>query len=516
MAERPNILLICADQWRADCLSAVGHPNVKTPNLDALAREGVLFRNHFGQCTPCGPSRTSLLTGRYLMNHRSGRNGTPLAAHHTNVALEARKAGYEPALFGYTDTSMDPRERHPNDPTLTSYDKGVMPGFTTPLHMTDDMDQWISDLLAKGYDFPNGRDDAFRQKRGFDKPADRGFRYIPTEFSADDDETAFLTGHFLKWLLVPRETPWFAHFVFFRPHPPFIAPEPYNAAIHPADVAMPHRAATPEAEGAQHPMLKLALEYMRRPGTADERNPLDLVAADDLEIRQMRATYYGLVQEVDDQLGRIIARLKETGQYERTLIIVTSDHAETLGEHYVWGKEIYFDSAFRVPLIIRDPRPSADASRGRVVEAFTEAIDVMPTILEYAGLPIPRSCDGRSLMPFLEGRTPADWRDAVFFEHDFRDVRNQQIEAALGISSDEACYAAIRDSRYKYVHFPALPPLLFDIAADPEEMHNLADDPAMAPVLLRYAQKMLNWRLRHADRTLTNMSLGAGGVFERS
>ena len=111
MVRRPktNVLFICADQWRGDCLSALGHPVVRTPNLDALARDGVLFRNHFGQCTPCGPSRISLLTGLYLMNHRSGRNGTPLDSRHTNIALEARKAGHEPALFGYTDSSVDPR-----------------------------------------------------------------------------------------------------------------------------------------------------------------------------------------------------------------------------------------------------------------------------------------------------------------------------------------------------------------------------------------------------------------------
>ena len=124
--DKPNILLICADQWRWDCMSGLGHPNVRTPNIDALAKDGVLFKNHFGQCTPCGPSRTSLLTGLYLMNHRSGRNGTPLDARHTNVALEARKAGYDPSLFGYTDTSPDPRGKHPNDPALTAYDEGVL------------------------------------------------------------------------------------------------------------------------------------------------------------------------------------------------------------------------------------------------------------------------------------------------------------------------------------------------------------------------------------------------------
>ena len=104
-----NVLLISADQWRGDCLGSVGHPLVRTPNLDALARDGVLFRNHFTQCTPCGPARTSLLTGLYMMTHRSVRNGTPLDNRHSNVASEARKAGFDPVLFGYTDTARDPR-----------------------------------------------------------------------------------------------------------------------------------------------------------------------------------------------------------------------------------------------------------------------------------------------------------------------------------------------------------------------------------------------------------------------
>jgi arylsulfatase A-like enzyme len=515
MTDKPNILLICADQWRADCISAVGHPNVKTPNLDALAREGVLFRNHFGQCTPCGPSRTSLLTGLYLMNHRSGRNGTPLDDRHTNIALEARKAGYDPALFGYTDTTLDPRSRHPNDPVLTAYDEGVMPGFRTPLHLPEDMGAWVAELIAKGYDFPNGRGDVFRPKKGFQKPADRGFRFIPTEFPAEDSETAYLTDEFLKWLLVREQKPWFAHFVFFRPHPPLIAPAPYNAAVDPADVAFPARAASPEIEGAQHPMLAFEIERMSRPGAFDEHSPLNVVTADDLEIRQMRATYYGLIAEVDFHLGRVIEHLKATGQYDRTLIIVTSDHAEMLGEHYVWGKEIYFDQSFHLPLVIRDPRPEADRTRGRQVDQLTEAIDIMPTVLDWLGLKVPRSCDGASLVPFLRGEAPGDWRDAVYFEQDFRNVRSQAPEKALGISSDQCCYAVVRDKQFKYVHFAALPPLLFDLNADPHEMTNLAQNPAFGPVMLKYAQKMLDWRLSAAERTMTNMHAGEGGVFAR-
>ena len=103
MSERINVLFITVDQWRGDCLSILGHPTLKTPHLVALAADGVLFRNHYAQCVPCGPSRASLLTGMYMMNHRSVRNGTPLDARFTNLALEARKLGYDPGLIGYTD-----------------------------------------------------------------------------------------------------------------------------------------------------------------------------------------------------------------------------------------------------------------------------------------------------------------------------------------------------------------------------------------------------------------------------
>ena len=128
MTEPINVLLITADQWRGECLSTLGHPVLKTPHLDALAADGVLFRNHYAQCMPCGPSRASLLTGMYMMNHRSVRNGTPLDARFTNIALETRGLGYEPGLIGYTDTSYDPRLLHGRDPSRERY-SNVMPGF---------------------------------------------------------------------------------------------------------------------------------------------------------------------------------------------------------------------------------------------------------------------------------------------------------------------------------------------------------------------------------------------------
>lgn len=152
-------------------------------------------------------------------------------------------------------------------------------------------------------------------------------------------------------------------------------------------------------------------------------------------------------------------------------------------------------------------------TRGARVGTFTEAIDVMPTILAWLGAEKPRSADGHSLLPFLHGKPGEQWRDAVFFEHDFRNVRSQRVERALGITSDECSYAAVRDDKYKYVHFTSLPPLLFDIADDPHEMNNLAGRNDSASVELAYAQKLLSWRLLNQERILTNMHVGEGGLY---
>ena len=517
MSEKSRkILFISVDQWRGECLSALGHPTVKTPNLDALAADGVLFQRHYTVCAPCGPARTSLHTGAYLMNHRSGRNGTPLDNRFTNVAWETRKAGYDPTLFGYTDTSMDPRTRNPDDPALKTYE-GVLPGFTVGMQLPDHMAPWVSDLKARGYDLPNGRWDVYKPRPGFKKPDDRGHSFIPTMFTAEESETTFMADTVMRWLSVRRDQNWFVHCVFLRPHPPVICPEPYNAMYDPAKVPMVNRKATPEEEAQQHPMLKVKIDAFDGRTGYDEHNPNNLVRMPELELRQMRATYYGMITQVDDQIGRLIAYLKQTGEYEDTLIVLTCDHGEMGGDHYCWGKEVYFEQSFHIPLIIRDSRRLADAGRGTRIDRFTESVDILPTILDWLGRPVPDQCDGRSLLPFLEGAMPPDWRREVHYELDFRTSPNAKGfdgERALGLHPDECYLTAIRDEDYKYVHFVNLPPLLFDMRKDPHEMINLAGDPQYRDVLLTYAQKMLSWRMRHAERTLVNLHLTERGVVD--
>ncbi len=150
---KPNILLITADQWRGDCFSSLGHSVVQTPNLDALAAASVQFTRHYTNDVPCGPSRASLHTGLYLHNHRSGTNGTPLDKRFTNWALECRSVGYDPVLFGYTHTSMDPRGLAQDDPQLGN-DEGILPGIRPIIDMGTLCPDWRNYLEAHGYQLP--------------------------------------------------------------------------------------------------------------------------------------------------------------------------------------------------------------------------------------------------------------------------------------------------------------------------------------------------------------------------
>jgi arylsulfatase A-like enzyme len=497
----PNVLLITLDQWRGECLSALGHPCVKTPNIDALAAEGALFRQHYAQASPCGPSRASLLTGLYQHNHRSVRNGVPLDARHTNLALEARKAGLEPLLFGYTDTAADPRGRDPADPALRSYE-GVMPGFTVALSLPEQPWAWHDHLRSLGYDMPAGARDLWLPPLKRER-----LDAQPAFYKAEHSETAFLTDKMLPHLGRP---PFFIHASYIRPHPPFIAPAPCHEAVAPNSVPGPHRASSRAAEAAAHPWLAQHLERLYA-GEILVEDKLPMTALDDDGVRLLRATYYGLIQHADAELGRLFAALQESGAWDETLVLLTSDHGEQLGDHYLWGKDGWFDESFHVPLIVKPP----GGGRGRLVDAFTEAVDVMPTILDLLGLPVPPQLDGVSLRPWLEGETASAWRQEAHWEYDFRDRHAPAAEAALGLDAEACALAVIRDRRYKYVHFAALPPLFYDLERDPHELDNRAGDATYRDLVLGYAQKMLSWRMRSEDRTLSHIILGPEGPRSR-
>ena len=472
-----NILLITLDQFRGDCLSVAGHPVVRTPSLDRLAREGVRLSRHYSQAAPCGPGRASLYTGLYQMNHRVVANGTPLDRRFDNVAKAARRAGYEPTLFGYTDQSVDPRDTAgPGDPRLLTYEE-VLPGFEVGVHLpAGDPAPWLAWLRSLGHSLPDDPHAVFASEP--DRPAEHS-------------QSAFLTNAFLRWL-DRREGPWFAHFSQFRPHPPYAAAGAFATLYDPA--AMP----APIAPAADRHRLHEMLTH----------HPSLKVPPDEAGLRHLRAQYFGMVSEADEQLGRVWAALEARGEWDDTFILVTADHGDQLGDHGYTGKAGFFEQSYHVLGLVRDPRP--EAVRGAVVEAFTENVDIFPTLCEVMGIAVPVQCDGAPLTPFLRGESPPWWREAAHWEWDWRDAlipagphpwpwdRRLERQNLAVRRSETAAYAHFADGSW----------LCFDLAADPT-WRTAAVDPA---VVLEQAQALLTWRARHADRTLTGMLVKDGGI----
>lgn len=497
-----NILLITCDQWRGDCLSAAGHATVKTPNADTLAGEGVLFRRHYAGAAPCSPARACLYTGLYQMNNRVCGNGTPLDRRHDNIALAARRLGYEPTLFGYTDIAPDPRFLSPGDPALRSYE-GVLPGFAVRLLLPEHHRPWLSWLAAQGVDHTGGYPAVHRAQAGGQAEIS-----APPRYSKDQTPAAFLAGEFVRWLSEQDEG-WFAHVSFISPHPPFAVPPPFNEMYDAPSGPPFSRLADWRLEAARHPWLARQLDSLEisdfLPGSTGLVR--DLSEAD---FRRIRAIYYGMISEVDGQIGRIFSALRERRSWDRTTIVLTSDHAELMGDHFLLGKGGFFEGSFHIPLIIREPRLAAGA--GSSVDRFTEAVDVMPTLLDLMGHdPLPH-LDGLSLKPFLEGREVPAWRSAAHWEFDFRPLGAPGAGDRLSLPPRLCNLAVVRSERFKYVHFGGLPPLLFDLANDPGELHDLAGDPDLGPTRLELAEQLLRWRAEHLDQSLALAALTPDGL----
>ncbi len=514
---RPNVLFITADQWRGECLSSAGHPIVDTPNIDALAASGVRFARHYSNAAPCGPSRASLLTGMYAMNHRSVANGTPLDARHTNLALEARGLGYRPWVLGYTDTSVDPRGLSPDDPRLRTYET-VMEGFEALERFTEVDRLWTGRLQREGIEVPEPFWELFRARPDYPGADDHADTWAPMALPAELSQTSVLTDLAIE--LIDEEDrsgrPFFVHLSYLAPHPPWRAPEGYHDLYRSGDVPPPKRGSSLDDDLALHPVM----EHFARPRFAAG-------AVDQEWQRQCAATYFGLMKLVDDNLGRLFSRLRARGLWEDTLVVFTSDHGEQMFDHSMLGKSLWFESSYHIPLVIRPPRGTGPAVRvveeftenvdlmptggefvGRVVEEFTENVDLMPTILGMCGGDVPLQCDGVSLEPFLGGHAPRRWRSGAHWEFDFR---WHPARRKLGLGPDEAVLAVYRTAEAKYVHFAGLPPVFHDLATDPGELVNRAADRGTATVMYDLASEMLSVRMTRAERTLAHMRYTPGG-----
>lgn len=473
---RPNVLLVTLDQFRADCLSCAGHPVVRTPHLDRLAADGVRFANHYSQAAPCSPGRAALYTGTYQMNNRVVANGTPLDSRFDNLARAARRAGYAPALFGYTDQGIDPRLADgPDDPRLSTYE-GVLPGFDAVLHLPTEMAPWREWLAGLGYDLPGDPEALLATE---------------PERPAEHSVSSFLTDHLIAWL-EQQSGPWFAHASFLRPHPPYTAAGHWSEAYDVDTVPPP----VPPGDD-RHALHEVLLSL-----------PVTAAPTDARALAALRAQYYGMVSHVDEQFGRVRSALERLGQWDDTVVVVVADHGEQLGDQGLVEKAGFFEASYRVVSLWRDPRHQG--GRGGVVERFTENIDVFPTLCEAMGIEVPAQCDGVPLTPFLRGEEPPWWRTAAHYEWDWRDAVLAHRDFAWPWDRRPETYhlAVRRSAEHAYVHFGDGAWRCYDLAADPTWRTEVRD-PA---VVLGEAQAMLDWRLNHQDRTMTGLLLQDGGI----
>lgn len=473
-----NVLLVTLDQFRGDCLSCAGHPVVRTPQLDRLAAGGVRLARHYSQAAPCAPGRACLYTGTYQMNNRVVTNGTPLDDRFDNVARAARRAGLDPVLFGYTDQGVDPRLlTDADDPRLSTYE-GVLPGFSVALDLTGNMEPWRKWLGDAGFDVAG---------RGAEVLASEPQR--PSSFGI----SAFLTDRFLAWL-ERQDRPWFAHLSYIRPHPPYAAAGDWSRAYRPDDVDLP---IPPVPE--PHPFHRAALARA------------SIAPGDEHAWRRLRAQYYGMIGDVDEQLGRVWDALAAAGQWDDTLIVISADHADQLGDHGLLGKLGFFEQSYHIVGIVRDP--SRPLGHGTVVRAFTENVDVFPTICEALGLEVPAQCDGLPLTRFLDGESPPWWRAAATWEFDWREPELAGLVSAWPWDRrlERSNLTTRRSEDAAYVQFGDGSWCCFDLAADPTWRQELSDPARVLPL----AQDMLVWRAEHTERTLSGFLLESGGIGRR-
>ncbi len=501
MSEPLNILFIMYDQLRFDYLSCAGHPHLDTPNFDRVAARGLRFTNAYVQSPICGASRMSTYTGRYVHSHGAAWNGFPLRVGEMTMGDHLRAAGMDCWLIGKTHMKAD---------TEGMARLGLSPDSEIGARQADcGFDIWQRDdglwgqgpdgfydekrspynayLAAKGYDgenpwhdYANAADDDGAIASGWifanaDKPAN---------IREEDSETPWLTSETLRFLDTAKG-PWCAHVSYIKPHWPYIVPAPYHAMFGPNHVPAATRH---DAERVDpHPLLAAYMNGKLARAFQSEAVRTKVIPA-----------YMGLIKQCDDQLGRILDHLDRTGAMDQTMIVLTSDHGDYLGDHWLGEKDMFHDPAVKVPMIIYDPRTAADTTRGTTCDALVESIDLPATFVAAAGGKIAHHIlEGRDLTPWLHGQTP-DWRDVAISEYDYSGTAHA---VTLGLAPRDCRLFMVFDGRFKLIHAEGgLPAMLFDLANDPQEFHDLIkSDPDHAALGPLYAH-LATWARRMSQR----------------
>lgn len=498
-----NILFIMCDQLRYDYLSCSGHQSLKTPHIDSLAAGGVRFSNAYVQSPICGPSRMSFYTGRYVRSHGSTWNNFPLRVGEMTMGDHLRPLGMQTVLCGKTHMAADIEgmkrlgiDPHSGIGALMSecgfeiWDRldGLHPdGAKPPSHYNEY-------LAEQGYNGDNPWQD-WSNSAASTEQVDllSGWLFSHADKSArvdeSDSETPYITDRAMEFIEQAGDEDWCLHVSYIKPHWPYIVPAPYHNMYNADDVQPVIR---DEAERHnQHPILAAYQlhrfsQVYKREGAREKVIP----------------AYMGLIKQVDDQIGRLMAFLDEKNLTDDTLIVFTSDHGDYLGDHWLGEKELFHEQSVKIPLIIVDPTKQADETRGTVSDDLVEAIDLLPTFVEFAGGNVPKHIlEGRSLLAQTRAQDKGTKRKYIISEYDYsmrkaRQIMQQEIQ--------NCCLIMIFDGQYKLIQVENHRPILFDLKNDPNEFEDLGSSSDYEQVREELLGKIFKWSRSHHNRVTTS------------
>lgn len=431
---RPNLLWYCTDQQRFDTIGALGNPHVRTPTIDKLVADGVAFTRTYCQSPICTPSRSSFMTGMYSSRVHNTRNGNEsFPAFPPLITKLIAQSGFRCGMIGKFHLQSSGNRTEPR----------VDDGYSYWKFSHAPRDDW-----KEGHDYAE-----WVRERGGDLNALRESpERVPTEFH----QTTWASERAIEFISAQVGTqPWLLNVNIYDPHPPFIPPKSYADQFHAEEMPGPY---FQDSDLAQQAKLA-SLDFQDQVLTPEEH-----------DAKQKQAAYYAMISQIDNQFGRILEHLDNTGQRDQTVIILTSDHGETLGDHGLMYKGCrFYEGLVRVPLIFSCPaRFTSSLQSG----ALVELLDLSATLLDLANVPRPNYFQGNSLLSILKGEvSPAHHRDFVRCE--YFDSLDPHFTGGTGTFG-----TMHRTDRYKLClyHNKNLGEL-YDLWEDPWEFNDLWDSP---------------------------------------
>jgi len=418
---KPNIVFICSDQHAYKYTGYMGHPFVKTPNMDRIARYGTVFESCYSGNPVCVPGRASMMTGMYASDCNSFCNSTVWDGSHPLWSKRLKDVGYYCWATGKLD--LDDK-----------LDTGFVEVETQHGHISK------PDITS-----------LFRRPVGYRIKEREGVNGKSSVNRNNDSKKTKTALKFINEQATDIKQPWALYVGYHEPHPKFVGYEKYFNMYYPNQVDMPN---IPPGHLEDLHLVYQELRHFKRIATPVPED----------RIRRARAAYYGMITELDEYIGKLLDALEKSGQLKNTIFVYTSDHGESLGEHGLWYKNNLYDVAARVPLIMMGP----DIPKGKRITTPVGHVDVVATMLEWAKIKRPTELRGHSLTPLLKGKS-GDFPGFAFSE----------------THSEGNCTGSfmIRKGDWKYIHFTWYDDLLFNVKEDPNEFNNRINDPTTKDIV---------------------------------